>query len=101
MKKIFFIHVYFCKQRVYGHTQPQIREILNTLLSTPPAPDFEIDNKISKKVPFFPKFQNNEVNSRKNITHLNVFPSSHIYYVILMYLTLLFCYFIYECCLIC
>ena len=38
---------FFYKQRVYKHTQPQIREILSTSLSTPPASDFEIDNKIS------------------------------------------------------
>ena len=38
---------FFYKQRVYKHTQPQIREILSTLLSTPLASDFEIDNKIS------------------------------------------------------
>ena len=36
----------FYKQKVYKHTQPQIQEILSTLLSTPPASDFEIDNKI-------------------------------------------------------
>ena len=41
------LHVFFYKQRVYKHTQPQIREILSTSLSTPPASDFEIDNKIS------------------------------------------------------
>jgi len=44
------------KQQVYKHTQPQILEILSTLLSTPPASDFENDNKISEKLQFF--FQN-------------------------------------------
>ena len=48
---------FFYKQRVYKHTQPQIREILSTLLSTPPASDFEIDNEILKNCYFFPKFQ--------------------------------------------
>ena len=46
---------FFYKQRVYKHTQPQIREILSNLLSTPPASDFEIDNKISEKLLLFPK----------------------------------------------
>ena len=49
------IHVFFYKQRVYKPTQPQIREILSTLLSTPPASDFEIDDKISEKLLLFPK----------------------------------------------
>ena len=47
--------LFFYKQRVYKHTQPQIREILSTLLSTPPASDFEIDNKISKNNTIFSK----------------------------------------------
>ena len=46
---------FFCKQRVYKHTQPQIREILSTFLNTPPASDFEIDNKIFEKLLLFPK----------------------------------------------
>ena len=46
---------FFYKQRVYKHTQPQIWEILSTLLSTPPASDFEIDKKILEKMHFFPK----------------------------------------------
>ena len=37
---------FFNKHRVHKHTQPQIQEILSTLLSTPPASDFEIVNKI-------------------------------------------------------
>ena len=37
----------YYKQKVYKHTKPQIREILSTSLSTPPASDFEIDYKIS------------------------------------------------------
>ena len=41
---------FFYKHKVHKHTQPQIREILSTLLSTPPASDFEIDNKISEKM---------------------------------------------------
>ena len=45
----------FYKHKVHKHTQPQIREILSTLLSTPPASDFEIDNKISEKLLLFPK----------------------------------------------
>ena len=47
---------FFYKQRVYKHTQPQIREILSTLLSTSPASDFEIDIKISEKLLLLPKF---------------------------------------------
>ena len=41
------------KQQVYKHTQPLIREILSTLLSTPPASDFTIDNQILGKNKFF------------------------------------------------
>ena len=52
----------FCKQKVYKHTQPQIREILSTLLSTPPASEFEIDNKISAKLQFFPKISEKKFN---------------------------------------
>ena len=51
----------FYKQRVYKHTQPQIREILSTLLSTSPASDFEIDNKISEKLLLFPKISEKTV----------------------------------------
>ena len=46
---------FFYKHKVHKHTQPQIREILSNLLSTPPASDFEIDNKISEKLLLFPK----------------------------------------------
>ena len=46
---------FFYKQLVYKHTQPQIQEFLSTLLSTPPASDFEIDTKISEKMQFFSK----------------------------------------------
>ena len=38
----------FYKQKIYKHSQPQIWEILSTLLSTPPASDFEIANKIQR-----------------------------------------------------
>ena len=46
------------KHKVYKHTQPHIRELLSTLLSTPPASDFEIGKygKIFEKFNFF--FQN-------------------------------------------
>ena len=46
---------FFNKQQVYKHTQPQTREILSTLLSTPPASDFKIDNKIFGKKKFLSK----------------------------------------------
>ena len=46
---------FFYKHKVHKHTQPQIREILSTLLSTPAALDFEIDNKISEKIQFSSK----------------------------------------------
>ena len=51
----FWDYTFFYKQKVHKHTQPQIREILSSLLSTPLASDFEIDNKISEKLQFFPK----------------------------------------------
>ena len=44
---------FFYKNKVHKHTQPQIREILSTLLSTPPASDFEIHYKISEKMQIF------------------------------------------------
>ena len=85
---------FFYKHKVHKHTQPQIREILSTLLSTPPASDFEIDIKISGKLQFFPKIseknsifppnlQNYDLNTElKNA--LQCFPSSHIHCLILL-----------------
>ena len=56
---------FFYKHKVHKHTQPQIREILSTLLSTPPASDFEIDNKIFEKNAIFsPKLQNSNLNTK-------------------------------------
>ena len=57
IQKFLCIHSthFFYKHKVHKHTQPQIQEILSTLLSTPPASDFEIDNKISEKLLLFPK----------------------------------------------
>ena len=51
-----YTRIFFYKHKVHKHTQPQIWKILSTLLSTPPASDFEIDNIISEKLLFFPKF---------------------------------------------
>ena len=72
LQRLRITRFFLYKHKVHKHTQPQIREILSTLLSTPPALDFEIDNKISEKLQFFPKiseknsifspkFQNNDL----------------------------------------
>ena len=79
---------FFYKQRVYKHTQPQIREILSTLLSTPPASDFEIDNKISEKLLFFPKIsEKNAIFSKiseQYPKHFNFFSFSYIHSLIFL-----------------
>merc|ERR1719511_230302 len=62
------LHFFFHKHEVHKHTQPQIQEILSTLLSTPPASDFEIDNKIAAKLQFFPKISKKKIDFSPKIS---------------------------------
>ena len=55
IKSFLNIHFLLYKHNVHKHTQPQILEILSTLLSTPPASDFEIHHIIFEKIQIFSK----------------------------------------------